>query len=389
MVIKYSRLVDSTSRQLEFLTTDGSHVDILSKAVDFFNSEFSSDDRKKMTVEFFTAKMCSHNGGSPGWLAVAIYQEKVVGTCSIIQKELLLGKQTIHAVEIGDTFTSPNFRRNCHFRTMYPGTSSFEDYLNKSIFGRLATECLDIARSKGIQFVYGVPNQQAKLSWLKRMTFRLVDGGATWRISSPTLSHPIFRKSAIRRGLYKVYFLSTLAISWLTTRSYKMEKVSELSDSELDLVSSTNRDSFKFLQLSNTEQWITSRFVENLDKNYEIIEIKEKKTSQIFGYLFFHKQMRNDGFRLLLYSKDLFFEPKLDNLKLPLARICVAKFFEVENLSMWIDKDMTNSFSRLIYGFISKPIQVDIIGKDLGRDVRLTEAGVQFSNFQYGDSDLG
>ena len=381
-------MVGST-RLLEFLITDGSDADILSKAVDFFNSEFPTNSSKRMTIEFFTSKMCSQDGGSRGWLAVAMCGQKVVGTCSIIQKELLLGGETIPAVEIGDTFTSPDFRRDCHFRIRYPGTSSLDDYLNKSIFGRLATGCLDLARSKGIQFVYGVPNEQAKQSWLSKMGFRLVDGGATWRISSPAISHPKFQSSLIASGIYKIYFLMTLAVSWSATRAYALERVSILSDLDLGLVKTTNHSSAEFLQLANTEPWINSRFLQNPDKHYQVVKISNKKTSQTCGYVFFHEEIRSDGFRLLLYSKDLFFEPKLGKLKLPLARMSAVRFFHAQNLSMWIDQGTTSNFRRLIYGFISKPIRVDIVCKELGPEILVKGTGFRFHNFQYGDSDLG
>jgi hypothetical protein len=378
-----------SARELEFRITDGSHGDILSQAVDFFNSEFPTNSSKAMTVDFFTSKMRTVEGRSLGWLAVAMYGEKVVGTCSVIQKELLFRDKIIQAIEIGDTFTSPDFRRDCHFRVKYPGSSSFDDYLNKSIFGRLATEALDLARSKGIQFVYGVPNQQAKLSWLNKMGFSLVDGGATVRISSPTLSHPAIQNSSFRSLAYKAYTWVTLAISRWSSRNYAFERVSYLSDSDLALLQNSNRGFSQFLQVANTGQWVTSRFLKNIDKNYELIKIAERKSSQTCGYLFFYNDFRNDGFRLLLCSKNLFFEHKLNKLTLPLVRISAEKFFKYENLSMWIECEASNAFRRLVYGFISKPIQVDVVGKDLDAEIGLIENRVRFYNFQYADSDLG
>ena len=146
----------------------------------------------------------------------------------------------------------------------------------------------------------------------------------------------------------------------------------------------TNENS---IQLANSESWIKARFINNIDKYYKIVKIENRKNGALCGYLFFLEHERGDNFKLLILSKDIFYNKNLNKLKIPLARIAADGFFEYENLSIWIDTRRVSLKYRAFFGFISKPFKVDIVGKSL------TENSIElqlkdFYDFQYGDSDL-
>ena len=373
-------------RIVEIEILDDLTPELVTKAIDFFHREYPNDSKEQIDSDFFSAKLGSSNPNGRGYFSVATYDGLVVGTCTAVRKTLVTDNRIIDAVEIGDTFTSKSFRKSCYFSQLYPGTTSPNDYLNKSIFGRLATETLDRARADGVEYVYGTPNVQAKLSWLGRMNFKLVDGGFIYRITSASLTHPFYNSSIAFRALGAIYTKTTHLLCLITTRSYSINLISKNEFSDLpDRLQETSYKSD--IQLVNSYSWIRSRFVENSDKEYRIVKIEKRGTSEICGYLFFLEHNRVDGFKLLILSKALLYDKKLERLKIPISKVAAGRFFKYENLSMWVDLRRNSIKYRILFGFLSKEFKVDIVAKCL------TEKGAALEtknlyNFEYGDADL-
>lgn len=379
--------MDEKPRILEIAVLDSLPSELVSETVAFFNTNFPGNLAKGMTTKFFTSKLGSSNPNGFGFLTVAMFDKEVVGSCSATRKRLVVDLEVVEAIEIGDTFTSQNFRKNCAFNKRYANTEGSEEYLNKSIFGRLATETLDRATAHEISYVYGTPNLQAKLSWLKRMNFKLVDYGYTYRISSASKSHPVYNKSKIISVISKLYLEITKRICKFSIRKYTIEIMQNCKKLELEFDKCLIPPSGS-ISILNYKEWIESRFLENDDKKYEVVRILSKSDKSVSGYLFFLKQTRTDGFDLMILSKALFSSEKLSRLKLQFARISCEKFFEYQNLSLWTDSRLTKLSTKFMYGFLSKKTRVDIVGRGL------TEQGKKlinrnFFNFDYGDSDLG
>ena len=360
--------------------------DLVTKAIDFFHREYPNDSKEQIDSHFFSAKLGSANPNGRGYFTVALYDGLVVGTCTAVRKTLITDNRIINAVEIGDTFTSKFFRKNCYFSELYPGTTNTNDYLNKSIFGRLATETLDRARVDGVDYVYGTPNFQAKLSWLGRMNFKLADGGFIYRISSASLTHPFYNSSKIFRSLGTIYTKITFLFCLIFTRKYSMNLISknEFSDLPDRLKETSDKDG---IQLVNSYSWIKARFVDNADKEYKIVKIERRGEIGACGYLFFLEHNRVDGFELLILSKDLLYDKKLEKLKIPISKVAAEKFFTYENLSTWVDTRRNSIKHRILFGFLSKEFKVDIVAKSLTEEAAVLETR-NFYNFQYGDSDL-
>ena len=49
--------------------------------------------------------------------------------------------------------------------------SDENNYINKSIFGRLAFESQKRAENKGIELIFGTPNKNAYPGWIKRLNY--------------------------------------------------------------------------------------------------------------------------------------------------------------------------------------------------------------------------
>jgi hypothetical protein len=381
--------MDKQERLLDVVILDDLSPQMLEKVVVFFNSEFSPLNSKPMDQEFFKTKFRQVDSLQQGFLTIATYQDKVVGTCSAVRKKIHFQGRTIDAIEIGDTYTSTAFRRDCHFRKLFAGTSDFNDYLNRSVFGRLVSETLDRAAANGANFVYGVPNEQSRVPYVGRLNFELIDADSTHRISSPTPTHPSIQKNLFLQILYKIYYDLTFYLSLYIARKYEVKPAKDFSVLSENTLSSTYANDSEYLQLSASKKWLETRFTKNTDKSYKIFHITNKKSSEVCGFLIYTIQSRKDGFRLLIKSKEFLFAKDLGRLTLPLSRIATYKFFEVENLSMWVDKKLTNRTQQLLFGYISRPIRVEIVAKRLKNDLNRQQEISRFYNFQYGDSDLG
>ena len=373
-------------RILEIAILDELPMGLVTKAIDFFNYNYPNDSKKQMDLGFFSSKLDHANPNGRGYFTVAIYDGKVVGTCTAVRKTLISGTNLIKAVEIGDTYTSKNFRKSCQFSQLYSGTSSADEYLNKSIFGRLATETLDRARADGVEYVYGTPNLQAKLSWLGRLNFKLVDGNFTYRISSASITHSFYASSRTLKAFGLVYTKITYLLCKFATNKYSISLVSkhDLHQFPEPKIEATRKDC---IQLLNSRSWIQARFVNNTAKEYKIVKIEKRANSQLCGYLFFLEHTRADDFKLLILSKSLFFDKQIERLIIPVSKIAADKFFKYENLSIWVDKRKNHIKYRALFGFLSKDFRVDIVGKSLKGEVAELELK-NFYNFQYGDSDL-
>ncbi len=373
-------------RILETAILDELPEGLVAKAVEFFNQNYPGDSKKRMESDFFSSKLGPSNPNGHGYFTVATYNGEVVGTCTAVRKTLISGDRIIQAVEIGDTYTSKVFRKSCQFAQLYPETKSIDDYLNKSIFGRLASETLDRARADGVEYVYGTPNLQAKLSWLGRMNFKLVDGNYTYRISSPSRTHPIYNSSISRHFFGAIYTKISFLFCSVATRKYSVSLIAkqEVHDLPNPRKESTSKDTLKLL---NSHSWIHARFVNNNDKEYKIVKITRRGNNQLCGYLFFFEYEREDNFKLLILSKDLLNDKKLERLKIPISKIAADKFFKYENLSVWVDVRRVSLKFRAIFGFLSKEFKVDIVGKSLA-EVGAELVTKNFYDFQYGDSDL-
>jgi len=377
--------MDLKTIQLKIL--DDLPLDLVNASVDFFNDNYPTRNKFKMESKFFISKIQSSDNSKVGYFTVALFGDKVVGTCTAVVKELYCQNGVIRAVEIGDTYTARDFRRGCHFSEFYAGTNSSNDYLNKSIFGRLATETLDRARLDGVQFVYGTPNLQAKLSWLGRLDFKLVDGGYIKRITSPSIAHPQIKSTSLKFHSAKIYLKATFRINNFMTRRYSLKLIPKL-DFEYSVDKSKIKIPIDTLKILDSNNWIKRRFLENIDKDYRIVKVSSKSSNLPVGYLFFLEQEMDDGFKLLILGKSIFNSKRLNKIRISLAKRAAENFFVYDSLSMWVDERVDHLRFKTLFGFFSRAVKVDIVGKSLNPESKFLE-NMSFFNFQYADSDLG
>ena len=108
----------------------------------FFNEQFPGVFYPECTPEIFKWKLGPSNPAGQGFLSVAMSNGLVIGAASGTKKIIIEDGKLISAIEIGDTFTHPDFRKKGKCITP-PSDSAVEgEYFAISVFGRLVSETI-------------------------------------------------------------------------------------------------------------------------------------------------------------------------------------------------------------------------------------------------------
>jgi hypothetical protein len=104
-------------------------------------------------------------------MTVAIHNDNVIGVASITRKRMWDGQQEVRAAKIGDTYSDPDFRREGQAAQPYPSAHNPDEYLSRSVLGRLVTETRERAQRAGISLIYGTPNRNSMPGYVNRLQF--------------------------------------------------------------------------------------------------------------------------------------------------------------------------------------------------------------------------
>lgn len=142
------------------------------KTAEFLMGEFCLPvDDPMWSAEYFRWKLSPMNPAGAGYLTLAMIGDRVVGTVSLTRKRLLIDGNYCIGGEVGDSYTSVGMRK----RARPLDLSSYDDnpnsYINKSMFGRLASETRMRAELDGVSLIYGTPNSNAYPGWTKRLGY--------------------------------------------------------------------------------------------------------------------------------------------------------------------------------------------------------------------------
>jgi len=117
---------------------------------------------------------------------LALVDDQVVGIVSLTKKRLFIdGKETIGG-EVGDAYSSKRMRRYAQPADLSSLDSDPKSFINRSIFGRLASDVRARAEADGISVIYGTPNHNAYPGWTKRLGYFELLGYRNQSFSRPT-----------------------------------------------------------------------------------------------------------------------------------------------------------------------------------------------------------
>lgn len=145
---------------------------LVDKTVGFLQGEFCPEGSDPIwSRDYFEWKLGKRNPAGTGYIALATIDEQVIGTVSITKKRALLDGRECIVGEIGDSYSSAQYRRNSKARLPFELDENPDSYFNKSIFGRLASEVRKRALEDGVDIIYGAPNENAYPGWIKRLDY--------------------------------------------------------------------------------------------------------------------------------------------------------------------------------------------------------------------------
>lgn len=155
---------------------DADQLSNLPETVSFLNRNFGVEGTDLVwSEEYFKWKLGNSNPSGAGHLSIALCDGEVVGTMSITRKRVLIDGKLVVVGEIGDSYTSPAIRRRGRPVDLISYDSNPNSYINKSVFGRLASETKLRAEANGIEIIYGTPNENAFPGWTKKLGYFEID----------------------------------------------------------------------------------------------------------------------------------------------------------------------------------------------------------------------
>ena len=361
----------------------------LQAVADFFNEYFPGVFFPISSPDLWRWKLGPSNPSGRGFLTVAFADGRVVGTTSGTRQRIRLNGESVNAMEIGDTFTHPDFRRSGHAKKNYSGTTDENDYLNKSIFGRLVTETLDRAALAGVQYVFGTPNLNSRAPYLAKLGFSEVGYGSVraWNLITP-------RYAAKSGHKYLLGALSKILRGYVLAYSTRSRRKIIMSESPFDLVTASlesdqrsvssvlyDKGSFSF---ELDREFYEYRYLRHPSHKYRYFQI-ERNGKQI-GWMICTLLERSSGRETLVISDWIAFNSSFVS-HLPIFVFMITPNFpESEVTSIWASNSKVKKSEWFRRGFFSSK-EVSIIERSL--DPKQNWTAKKVDDFRFGWSDNG
>jgi len=125
------------------------------KIASFLESFRDEDrDRKKISPEYFLWKLRDNPAGR-GIVSLALNNGRVVGTTTATPKRIISNEKQYKVLEIGDTYTDPEFQR-------------------QGIFSGLVNATVERSNNEGYESIYGTPNENSLPGYENKLGFKRV-----------------------------------------------------------------------------------------------------------------------------------------------------------------------------------------------------------------------
>jgi hypothetical protein len=356
----------------EVVVVDDLDPGLLKLVSDFFNECFPGVFPGPCKPEIFEWKLGNSNPAGRGFLTVAMAQGRVIGTTSATVKKVKIDENIMTVLEIGDTFTHPEWRKkgNCNSSTehlAYP-----DEYFSKSVFGRLVLETMYRAKQSGFTFIYGTPNGNSYPPYIKRLSFQELNQSTI--VNQLTIGMNYAKKNVLIKSYGKMIHNFYELRNRIRIHPIKIVEFNPLLDnSPFD---DKSGHTVTGLAIHSDLEWIKHRYLLHPSSTYRFFRILNGK--DVKGVIVATTLMRPSGFRTLLiseyWSEQTSFSQKLKEISVLLQK----NFSRVEVISFWrLSNQRRGPFSR----------RIRIIGKNLKTENGVTERN--FENFHMGWSDNG
>jgi hypothetical protein len=153
-----------------WFSIDDDDLSKVDKAADFLQREFCPPGADPMwSAEYFRWKLGAANPAGKGYISLAMLEDRVIGTLSLTKKRLIINGNECIGAEWGEGYSSAVIRHSVQPINLSPNDPDPDSYINKSIFGRLASVIRRRAEADGLFIIYGTPNSNAYPGWVNKL----------------------------------------------------------------------------------------------------------------------------------------------------------------------------------------------------------------------------
>ena len=361
----------------------------LQLVADFFIEHFPGVFYPKCSPDIWRWKLGASNPAGPGFLTVAYLDGKVIGTTSGTRQKIRLGGQTVSGMEIGDTFTHPDYRKSGFCRENYPGTLNKNDYLNKSVFGRLVTETLDRASEAGIQYVFGTPNLNSRPPYLSKLGFIEIgfDKVKSWNligskyVTSARYKIPMrlsidLMKCAVKVNTYLMQRKNSI-------RETAFGEMADAFETHVRVRESISKKSGS-LYFEQNLSFYQHRYDRHPSHQYRYFELVGK--GKVIGWLVCTQIKRSSGRETLVISDWIAFDETFKGHLPNFISLVAPKYPDAEMISVWASNELTKRSRWYRFGFFSVK-EISIIERCI--EIENPQPVEEFADFRIGWSDNG
>ncbi len=187
------------------------------------------------------------NPAGQGIVMVAEDSNKIVGQFALMPMWLRLGNEVVLGAQSLDTMTHPSYR-------------------NQGMFILLAKACMTLAKNKGIEVLYGFPNEYSYHGFVNRLNWDYVGSIPNWvRVlkSDGFTSYPSLIRQIMSLGL------PFLPIGHSNFRGIEIRVEAPIKDEVVSLVNSTFRDKeSEICRVERSKEWVKWRFDPASQRHY-------------------------------------------------------------------------------------------------------------------------
>jgi hypothetical protein len=337
---------------------DDDKLILADKTVDFLQSEFCPAGVDAVWSEdYLKWKLSNINPAGSGHLSVALFDDRVIGTASLTRKRILINGTEYMGGEVGDSYSSSSFRRRTHCSTLSAHDSNPDSYLNKSIFGRLASDVRARAEENGVSIIYGTPNKNAYPSWTKRLGYFDLKSYDNRSYVRPTLRF-VTGKLPLLKPLCGVMYATEALLLNVGKLVYANNSIKNFSfeertpsEEEIDCLWDEVKPSIGFSLVRDAAYW-GHRYLKHPLASYSIFSICEKET--IAGLVVTRKVTTGKG-KVIIYVV----EWMMDDANVPLEYVLfhliqIYRKGELDAMTFYASGSLFEGKSSLKHGFFKR-----------------------------------
>jgi hypothetical protein len=335
------------------------NLNFAEKTVTFLQSEFCPSGVDPIwSVDYFKWKLSNINPAGSGYLSVALCNNRVIGTVSLTRKRILINGIEYMGGEVGDSYSSNLFRCRTTCSSLSSYDSNPDSYINKSIFGRLASDVRARAEASGVSIIYGTPNKNAYPGWTKRLEYFDLITYDNQNYLRPTV-HFIARKLPMKM-LFCAAMYATEKV-WLNFSKILNTSISDRnkkhtiemgppSDQEIDFLWDEVRPTIGFSLVRDSKYWV-HRYKQYPLGIYSFFRVYDKE--RLVAFVVTRKATTNTGKKIVYIVEWMINESDLFEY-IVYHIIDIYRKDEIDAFSFYASGSLFKGRYSIKYGFVKR-----------------------------------